>query len=98
LKRLKDEFGPGDEVVEIEGGMSSRSPVYAMAVITKDGKKRLLLVNTRDHPRKINIPGANRGTQMYSDQTTGFQPPAAIRLGSDEVALGGYSVSAVTLP
>src|ERR1700692_640735 len=79
LKLLKDEFGPGDQVVEIEGSASSRSPIYSMAVMTKDGKKRVLLVNKRDHPMKINIPGANGGAQMYSDQTTGFQPPATIR-------------------
>jgi Glycosyl hydrolases family 39 len=100
LKLLKDQFGPGDKVVEIAGRGSgiSRSPVYSMAVVTKDGKKRVLLVNERDHPIQVGIPGATGGEQMYVDQTTAFEPPATTKLNSDEVMLNGYSVSAVTLP
>jgi hypothetical protein len=72
--------------------------VYSLAVVTKDGKKRVLLVNKRDRTMKVNIPGANGGEQMYADQTTGFQPPATSKLSSDEVTLNGYSISSVTLP
>jgi hypothetical protein len=99
LELLKDQFGPGDKVVEIDGNVFSRSPfVYSMGVVTKDGKKRVLLVNKRDRPMKVGIAGCSGGTQVYADQTTGFQPPAATRLISDDVTLNGYSVSAVTLP
>jgi hypothetical protein len=96
---LKNQFGPGDKVVEIDDTTFSRSPfVYSLAVVTKDGKKRLLLVNKRDRTMKVNIPGANGGEQIYADQTTGFQPPAKTKLSGDEVTLNGYSVSAITLP
>jgi len=99
LSLLKDQFGPGDKVVEIEDTIFSRSPfVYSLAVITKDGKKRLLLVNKRDRSMKVSIPGASGGEQIYADQTTGFQPPAKTKLNSDEITLNGYSVAAVTLP
>jgi hypothetical protein len=96
LKLLKDNFGPGDKIVRLEGGFS---PYFSsLAVITKDGKKRILLVNKRDRALTVTVPGANGGQQMYADQTTGFQPPATKQLTSDEIQLNGYSVSAVTLP
>jgi hypothetical protein len=99
LSLLQNQFGPGDKVVEIEGTVFSKSPfIYSMAVVTKDGKKRLLLVNKRDRTIKVNIKGATGGEQMYADETTSFQPPATTKLNSDEVTLNGYSVSAITLP
>ena len=99
LKLLKDNFGPGDKVVEIEGDIFSQNPyVYALAIVTKDGRKRVLLVNKRDRAMKVNVPGASGGEQVYSDQTTGFQAPATTKLTSDEVPLNGLSVSSVTLP
>ena len=97
LQLLHDNFGPGDKVVETEGG-SSNPFVYSLPVVTKDGKKRILLVNKRDRAMKVNIPGASSGEQTYADQTTGSKPPAIMKLSSDVVTLNGYSVSAVTLP
>jgi hypothetical protein len=97
LKLLKDQFGPGDKVVEIGGGGGKRDPVYGMAVVTPEQYKRVLLVNKRDRPIKVVIPGASGGKQIYADQTTGFESAATTRLSSDEVLLNGYSVSSVTL-
>ena len=97
LQLLHDNFGPGDKVVETEGG-SSNPFVYSLPVVTKDGKKRILLVNKSDRAMKVNIPGASSGEQTYADQTTGSKPPATMKLSSDVVTLNGYSVSAVTLP
>jgi hypothetical protein len=97
LKLLRDQFGPGDKVVEMGGGGAKRDPVYVMAVLTRDQSKRVLLVNKRNRPIKIILPGASGGEQIYADQTTGFESPATARLSSDEVLLNGYSVSSVTL-
>ncbi len=99
LQLLHDNFGAGDKVVEIEGGPFSSSPfVYSLAVVGKDGKKRVLLVNKRDRVMKVTVSGASGGDETYADQTTGAQPPATLKLSSDEVVLNGYSVSAVALP
>ena len=98
LKLLHDNFGPGDKVVELGGGPFSRSPyVYAMPVITKEGKKRILLVNKNRHAQDIELPGASGATMEYADQTTGFDPPKTVQLNSDKFALDGFSVAAVTL-
>jgi hypothetical protein len=96
LRLLKDNFGPGDKVVGVD---EAKSPyISSLAVITKDGKKRLLLVNKRDRRMTVNIPGANGGNQTYADQTTAFEPPATKRVTSDEIQLNEYAVSVVTLP
>ncbi len=96
LKLLKDNFGPGDKIVEAK--VSNSDYVYAMAVITRDGKRRILLVNKHDSDVSVSLPGASQGQQVYVDQTTALQPPGSITLTSDNVLLRGFSTSAVTLP
>ena len=96
LQLLHDNFGPGDRVVDREG---EESPfVYSLPVITKNDKKRVLLVNKRDRPFQVTIPGARGGQQAYVDQITGYGPVASASLDSDSLTLNGYSVTAVTLP
>ena len=95
LKLLHDNFGPGDKLVDTQ---FVRGYVYASAVITRDGKKRVLLINKRDRPFEINVPGASGGQQSYVDGSTGFQPPASSKLTSEKVSLAGFSVKVVTLP
>ena len=99
LQLLHDNFGPGDKVVEVDGTLFTASPfVYSLPVITKDGKKRILLVNKRDRPFQVTIPGISSGQQVYVDEVSGFSPPATAKLSSDTLTLTGYSVTAVTLP
>jgi hypothetical protein len=98
LKLLHDNFGPGDKLVEVGSFAPVDTYVYASAVVTHNGKKRVLLINKRDRPFELAVAGANGGQLDYVDQTTGFQPPAAAKLTADMVKLGGYSVAVVTLP
>jgi hypothetical protein len=100
LKLLRDNFGPGDKLVEIEPGpFGPNHPcIYALAFATHDVKRRLLLINKRDRAFNVSIPGANGGQVDYVDQTTGFHPPATAKLPGDTVKLNGYSVAVVTLP
>ena len=72
--------------------------VYSIAFVTRDGKKRVLLVNKRNRPFDVTVTGAGGGQLDYVDQTTGFQPPATTKLTADSVKLAGYSVAVVTLP
>ena len=51
LKLLRENFGPGDKLVEMEKMDEAVSRhVYSLAVIKPDGKRRFLLVNKRDRP------------------------------------------------
>jgi Glycosyl hydrolases family 39 len=101
LKLLHDHFGPGDKQVEIESpnpNAPTNPYVYYLAFVTRDGKRRVLLVNKRDRKFEVTVAGANGGQTEYVDQTTGFRPPATAKLNSETLSLGGYSVAVVTLP
>jgi hypothetical protein len=69
-----------------------------LAVVKPDGKRRILLINKRDRPFEITVPGAAGGQEDYVDQTTGFDPPGSSKLTSEKLTLNGLSVAVVTLP
>jgi hypothetical protein len=94
LKLLHDNFGPGDKIVDARVD----SPyVYAAGFLTRQGEHKVLLVNKRDRPFVVKVPGAAAGSMQVVDQQTAFQPSAGGRLRSDEVSLGGLAVAVVTL-
>lgn len=101
LKLLRDNFGPGDKLVEIAPFSSSaqgRNYIYSLAVVDRLGKRKLLLVNKRDRDFAVSIPGATGGQLEAVDVTTGAQPPSKATLDSDQFTIHGFSVAAVTLP
>jgi hypothetical protein len=99
LKLLRENFGPGDKIIETEPFDSAASPyLYSLVVVKPDGKRRALLVNKRDRSFDISVPGATGGQEEYVDQTTAFDPSASMKLTTDTVALRGLSVAVVTLP
>src|ERR1700756_2272786 len=94
LKLLHDNLGPGDRIVEIA---DDNPYVYALAFLTRDGRRRVLLVNKRERTFEVSVTGATAGQISFVDETTSFHPPAAAKLSSDKLTLGGYSVAVVTL-
>ena len=98
LQLLHDNFGPGDKVVALREDASSRNPfVYAMPVITKDGKQRVLLVNKSQNAMEGQITGASGGQIEYVDQTTGFDPAKKAPVANDKFGLNGFSVAVLTM-
>jgi len=98
LQLLHENFGPGDKLVQLAGDPSSRGPyLYAMPVIAKDGRKRVLLVNKSQNSVEVQFAGATGAQMEYVDQTTGFDPPKKASLDSDKIALHGFSVAVLTL-
>jgi hypothetical protein len=100
LKLLRDNLGPGDRLAEIVpfSPISLSHPyVYSMAVITKNGKRRVLLVNKRNREFIVSIKGAKDGRVEFVDQITGFDPPSSRILESDKITLNGFAVAIVTL-
>jgi len=95
LKLLKDNFGPGDKLVETK--VDNRY-VYVLGVVKSGGKRRVLLVNKRKRPFEMTVPGASGGQMDRVDQTTALQPPASSKLTDDRLTLGGFAVAVVTLP
>jgi hypothetical protein len=97
LKLLHENFGPGDKVAEL-GEASRNSYVYGLPVITKQGKKRILLVNKSERTQQVQLAGARGGEMEYVDETTALDPPKTVKLSSDQISLNDFSVAAVTLP
>ena len=95
LKLLHSNFGPGDKLVRTNIETPS---VYGLGFVTRDGKRKVLLVNKRMWTVVASVPGATGGQFEVVDQQTGFQPSAVSRLGADDVTLGGLAVAVVTLP
>jgi hypothetical protein len=95
LKLLRDNLGPGDRLVDTA---STVPYVYSQGFVTREGKRKMLLVNKRDREFEFVISGASGGEIRSVDQKTGFQPPSSARIASDQVAIGGLAVVIVTLP
>jgi hypothetical protein len=97
LKLLRENFGPGDSIVaspKIEAGPPG---VYSQGFITREGKRRILLVNKRDHPIEVSLAGVAGGYVQMVDQTT--TASAEIRKqSSDSITLPGWAVAVVGLP
>jgi Glycosyl hydrolases family 39 len=101
LELLKKSFGPGDKLVEVSSGFpppSWAAYVYAQGFVTREGRRRLLLVGKRDRAIEIEVEGAAGGQIETVDQTTGARPAATRRLEGEKVTLNGLAVAVVTLP
>ena len=94
LKLLHDNFGPGDKLVETGSNVPY---VYVQGFVTPQGKHKILLLNKRNRPFDVTLPGADGAAVERVDQTTAFQPPASSTLTGNVITLGGFSVTAVTL-
>lgn len=94
LKLLHDNFGPGDQLVATHAPAPA---AYAQAFITKGGYRKVLLLNKRDRPYSLRLPGASGAQLEYVDQTTGQNPPTSTRLTGERLTLNGFAVAVVTL-
>jgi hypothetical protein len=98
LKLLHENFGPGDKLVELATSGPSDAYFFSLAAVTRDGQRRVLLVNKLNRTIDVSIAGAKSGQEEYVDQSTALHPPAARKLGSDRITLNGFAVAVVTLP
>ena len=95
LKLLRDNFGPGDKLVETQVALPA---VYAQGFLTRDGKHKILLINKRSRPVVVSIPSAAGARVDFVDQTTGLNPPGTVKLPGEELGLDGFAVAVVGLP
>ena len=94
LKLLHDNFGPGDKLVET----NLDSPyVYGQAFVTREGQRKLLLVNKRDRVFEVSTPAAQGSEVTFVDQSTNLLPPASAHLSENALSLSGYEVAVVNL-
>jgi hypothetical protein len=95
LKMLKDSFGPGDKVVEVDYDGPSAA---ILAVETKQGSRRVLIVNQRSRELELPLAGVKGGEMQVVDQTTAFDPPARSTLRSENIKIGGLGVAVIRFP
>jgi hypothetical protein len=94
LKLLRDNFGPGDKLVNTT---ISGSFVYVQGFAGRDGQRRVLMINRRDRAAEITVPGLAGGRVDYVDQTTAFRPPASEQMHGDTLTVRGLAVVVATL-
>lgn len=99
LKLLIDHFAPGDTLVETTAGFMTASAYSAQAFITKEGTKRVLLVNKRDKSLTIHVPPDFTGGKLtIVDQVSGENEPRKLRIESNTIELGPFAVAVAGVP
>jgi hypothetical protein len=95
LELLHATLEPGDRPATTT---SKSKDIVAAGYVCPDGSRKVLLINKRDHPVAIVLSGSIGAKEQYVDLTTAAAPPAQSQLKSDEVLLGPFAVSVVTMP
>ena len=95
LELLHKNFGPGDRTVKVS---FKSSDVFVEGYVTAAGEKKILLVNKRNREAVVRMQGLSGATEAHVDVHTGGNAIASRRLDADQVSLGPFAVSAVTLP
>ncbi|MBV9264731.1 MAG: glycosyl hydrolase family 39 [Acidobacteriaceae bacterium] len=94
LELLKENFGPGDQVVTTK---VDSNEVYALGFVCQNGKHTVLLINKRDRDVEVTLP-EKAGQVQAVDETTKDGPIAKQNPDSAKLRLRPYSVAVATLP
>ncbi len=97
LKLLRDNFGPGDKLVDVSTLGPAGPYLYTLAALTPSGKRKLLIINKRDRDFELTLPGAAGAQVNAVDLTTGSEPASSNKMGSETLTIHGFSVAVVTL-
>jgi hypothetical protein len=96
LKLIKDNFGPGDRLVETSLPGDYGSNVAAQAFETPKGK-RLLLINKRDKQIELPLPAeAEHATALTVDVRSGEGPARTVAINSGKIVLDPFAVTVVS--
>ncbi len=95
LELLHKNFGPGDRSVKVS---YKSSDLFVAGYVTATGEKKILLVNKRNRDLTARMPGLSGAMESHVDVRTGGSAIASRRLDADQVSLGPFAVSVVTLP
>lgn len=94
LKLLKDNFGPGDRLVNTN---SNSSQVVAQAFITPKGKK-ILLINKRNKEIQTGLPDGIKNAEMFSvDRTSNENPPIQNHVTGNSITLEPFAVTVIDI-
>jgi hypothetical protein len=99
LELLKNNFGPGDDLSDTEvksNGLLAESDAIEAQAFTRDGHRKLLVINQRNREVTVELPKECLGATI---QTIGGASPDTVKLnvGDVKVRLLPFSVSVVAL-
>lgn len=92
LKLIKDNFHPGDRIVETR--VDGADQVAGEAFVAGEQKK-LLLVNKRNTAVKVSLPAGGRRTIQVVDGQTGENEPQSVELNSSTLELNPFAVAVI---
>jgi hypothetical protein len=96
LKLLKDNFGPGDKLVDTSLAGALGPDAAAQAFLTAHGKK-LLLVNKRDRALEVPLPaGSEHATAVGVDVQSGEGPARSVTVEGGKIKLEPFAVTVVS--
>jgi hypothetical protein len=94
LKLLRDNFAPGDQLVDTTVGSAD---VAVQGFLTPTGKK-VLMINKRQKAISIDLPAGSEVTSIsYTAPSTGDKPPATSARSGSRVSLEPFEVAVVVL-
>ena len=92
LKLIKDNFGPGDKLVE--SSISGSEDAQLQGFVTQDGKKKLLLLNKRARPIDVKLPAtAVVHSMTVVDEASGESAARAVAAPGSTITLAPFAVA-----
>jgi hypothetical protein len=95
LKLLKDNFHPGDTLVETALEGADAGDVEAQAFVTPAGRK-LLLLNKRNRAIDVSLPDADKASAMTVDVQTGDGAARTVKPANGKITLDPFAVTVVS--
>jgi hypothetical protein len=95
LKLIKDNFHPGDKLVETKVEGKDAVNLVAQAFVTTTGRK-LLLVNKRDRAVDVPLPDADKVSALTVDGETGDGAARTVKPADGKLRLEPFAVTVVS--
>lgn len=97
LKLIRENFGPGDELIQTSISGNINANIYAQGFKTKKGNK-VLIVNKRNVSVKLKLPSSLKGAKLFVvDPSTGDHAPLESTINTEQIELMPFSVATITL-
>ncbi len=95
LKLIKDNFHPGDKLVDTKTGGGQSPDVMVQAFVTTGGKK-ILLVNKRNREMTVKLPEGFDGASVSTvDESTGDGEPRTDKANGAPLVLAPFAVAVI---
>ena len=95
LKLIKDNFHPGDKLVETKVEGAAASDVEAQAFVTPHGRK-LLLINKRNRVVDLPLEESSKATALTVDEQSGDGPAGSANIDAGKIRLQPFAVTVVS--